>query len=402
MKRKFVFAITCLVAGFGLLVSLVQSQAQGIENLSIEIQVRDEVGKPVPYAAVWRTQDPCGLEGRSRVKTGDDCFNGDDLKRTATRLIGSFEYAVSYAAPRPFEQIRLPVAVDSQGRFFEHGEGSTWYWGLKQPLVKELNVWFAFLKQGYEPAFTQVSLTPEKSSYRGTIVMKSDTRFPRQVSANRESFERLRYELSDQSRNQVLTFENANRLWNLRNEMLKLVSETEGAGEHELAARMYWRLLFMPRINTTVTNEGLKIVGYNSGSGGPDFKLYWTKSEQLDSTNPFHSHSTALSALPEGLIRKQAPLTDEERKTLEYFAQTRAVEINANRSRMWPGHVLHHLGVLTQLGDYEGAYQWLNELEKSEPKSEELHLDYSSLRGKMGLRRVPIPPHWKPQKPQVF
>jgi hypothetical protein len=402
MKRKALYATACFVAGLGLLVALVQSWAQGIESLSIEIQVRDEAGKPIPYAAVWRTQDPCGIEGRNRVKTGDDCFDGEDLKRTATRLIESFEYAVSYAAPRPFEQIRLPVTVDGEGRFFEHGEGSTWYWGLKQPLVKELNVWFAFLKQGYEPAFTHIALTPEKSSYRGTIVMKSDARIPRQASPNRESFERLRYELSDQSRNQILTFENANRLWNLRNELLKLVKDTEGAGEHELAARIYWRLLFMPSINTTVTNEGLKIIGYNSGNGGPDYKLFWTKSEQLDSANPFHSHSTALSALPEGLIRKREPLADEDRRMLEEFAQRRAAEIQLNMQRMWPGHVLYQTGVLTQLGHYERAYQWCRDLETIEPKSDILRLSYSSLTGTMGLRRVPIPAHWKLPKPQVF
>jgi hypothetical protein len=402
MKRKILFATACFMASLGLWLTIVDSQARGIENISIEIQVKDEEGKAVPYAAVWRTQDPCGIEAQNRIKTGENCFNGDDLKRTATRLIESFEYAVSYAAPRPFEQIRLPVAVDGEGRFFEHGEGSTWYWGLKQPLVKELNFWFAFLKQGYEPAIAHVKLTPVSSVYRGTVVMKSDARFARQVSVHRESFERLRYELSDQRRNQVLTFENADRLWSLRNNLLKLVSAAENAGERELAARMYWRLLFMPSINTIVTKDGLKIVGFNSGSGGADYKLYWTKSEQLDSANPFHSHSTALNTLPEGLIRKREPLADEDRKILEDFAQRRAAEIQSNMSRMWPGHVLYQTGVLTQLGHYERAYQWCKDLEKIEPKSDILKLSYSSLSGTMGLRRVPIPAHWKLPQSSVF
>lgn len=386
--------VKILLAALGLCAQGVDAVARGIESIQIQIEVQDESGNPIPHATVWRTQDPCGIEGRDKVKTGDSCFNGEDLRRTATRLIETFEYAASYAAPAPFAAIAMPVAVDGNGRFIDSGDSSERYWGLRQPLVKNLNVWFAFLKQGYEPAFASVEISPDKNEYRGKVIMKADPRWPRRASENREAFERIRYELSDRRRNERVTLENAVRLDRHKDQLLQLARAAEAAGENELAARVYWRLLFMPSIHTSQTAEGIKLHGYHAGGGGLDRTGYWGRSQLLDPLSPFHSHDVAMKVLPESLKRKIEPPNEDEGIVLERFAAARGAEIQSNLSRMWPDHILLYAGVLKRIDKFDATYAWYREYEKIEPKYEGFPTFYRLLRRAMNSRKVPVPPEW--------
>lgn len=372
--------------------------AQNISEVTVQIQVLDESGKPVPYVTVWQSEDPCERRyANSKITSGEDCFVGADLKRTATRLIETFEYAASYTSPMPFKRIGMAVSGDGAGVFRDRVHAPQLLWKVNGEPLNKFKIWSVFLKQGYEPALVDANYSMNEKNYQGTVVMKADPKFPRQNTANREAFERIRFELSDRRRNTVMSFANAKRLIDLKEELERLARSSEAAGENGLAARIHWRLKYMPSITTRESNGVTQIIGYDSG-GRDDGERIWKTIIRLDPESPFHAYWASSKSLPDDLwprVRDPSkPLSDVDRRTIEEYVDKREAELTANMSRLWPDRVVSFSGWLERLEQFERNYRWIRQFENLEPKFDAFESYYKFLQRAMKRAKVPVPKEW--------
>ena len=297
----------------------------------------------------------------------------------------------------PFARISQSVFVDGTGILRERINVPHFRWKGKHEPIKSVTMWFAFLKQGYQPALVEAVYTPTQKSFVGSVVMKADPRFPRQGTPYREAFERIRFELSDPYRNRVMSAANAKRLTDLKNELEQLAQDSEAAGERQLAARIHWRLRYMPSINMGEYNGVTQISGYSSGGHDEGNKI-WNTIVRLDPDSPFHAVWETVKSLPEGLWERirdfRKPLSDADRKTIEEYINKREPELQANLDRIWPKRVLTINDLMERTGQFDRSYRWIRQYEQFEPRFERIanYLEY--LQRSMKRANVPVPKEW--------
>lgn len=373
-------------------------------SVSVRIEVVDEQGQPVPYATTWQVVATCKNPYSSRK--GAPCLTPAELMLISTRVRETFEYAASYSAPRPYATMRLPVAANAKGLYDDHTPPDELLstYNLTNH-SKTTRVGLAFLKQGYLPAVADFELTTGKPSYRGRVVLRKDPEYPRQDSANRREYERIRYELSDGRKNDEMSAANARRLTTLRADLERVARDAEQAGDGPLAARAYYRLAYMPSVGLGQTSADGKTVfsGYSAGGVGPQSDALRQKARELDPDSPFFFELKSRKMLPKGIF-EQKEFSEGDKAIIMQFAQSAAAEFEPMFDRLWPKSSIYFVGVFDAINRFDKVYEWLDQFRQRDPKYEALEDFFEFLRRDMKKAKVPIPSDWNmdPYPPELM
>jgi len=353
------------------------------DKVDVQVLIQDEAGKPIPYVTVWGyVVDFTDIE---KSKKRGQLFM-DDLWRVTTRYQDSFEFAHHFNTPVP--NLDVPKMGDIEGRFrtqidYQDRTGP----GNKYPRPDNLNFGYSFMKRGYLPAKVEFTLSINESRVRATVVLKKDPAQPIETQPYIETFERIRYEMSDYLKNAEMTMENARRLLALRKELDAAAQEAERAGDKPAAARMYMRMQWWPTIRI---GGGGGVIGYaQTGDDNDPRNLELSlKAGELD------PDATYVWMLNETNRVKLQPGMSDAEKDRAALAQ-RLKLVAAKGEKVWPETYALIVVGYTSLEEFDKAYAALEQARKLEPKYQDWDAALDDLKYKMKSKKVAVPEGWR-------
>ena len=352
---------TLLALGGGIVAS--PSAAWFMKNtIDVSISVTDEQGRAVPHATIWM----CVLPRKSPL-----ALDLEDLRRITVRYGDSFDYATPFNTIVP-EQMVLPLA-DTHGRLsyqldYQFYEGSA----ARRPAA--MSVGFAAMKRGHLPAFADFSITNE-SRIQTKLVLARDPASPSPLPSYLAEYDRVRFELSDTSRNEEISGSNHERIEGLRGAFLAAADQALAAGDRRAAGRIYARMQFMPVVRF--------VSGRPAGFAQADrySEQSWGYLVKAFETAPGDPYVAAERIFRDGALRFGGRLYDpqtatpERRKDFEeFFSEIRRLMVN-DGDRIWP--TFHYLFALwhSQASDLQQRQQvrpLIEQLYRWEPKFQTL------------------------------
>ncbi|CAN7367344.1 hypothetical protein [Massilia sp. LjRoot122] len=240
-------------------------------NLEVTLLIADEQGNPIPHATVWGyvlpSADPLAL-------------NSDDLWRITSRYQSSFEFATRFHPVVPM--LRVTPMGDAGGKAkavidYEAIEG----YGRQRPPA--MQVGFTLMKRGYFPARIDFTVKSE-SRLNARVVLRHDPKQGPERQPYLQEFDRVRYELSDTSRNENLSGFAQHRIDSLRTALEGAAAEAIRAGDRSAAARIYARMQYLPVIlmSNGKASGFMQADPYSASSWA-----YLTKAYELDPGHPY-------------------------------------------------------------------------------------------------------------------
>ena len=375
-------SLVCLMPAFAF--------AEPFRHFEITVAVVDEADKPVAYVAVWRLVDPC--QDPRTVPATRLCATPQSFHRLASRLRETSEYALSLSTGRPLEQIDPIGVLDTSAILINTSKEHDFRNFLGTGLVKEMTISYVFLKQGYEPTLFTTVVNAQNTRVNARVVMKRDTLFPRREAVYRQTYERIRYELTDEEAGLAGTPENIARLNRIEAELQQAADQAEAAGDNRTAAVIYFQMLCMPHV--VLAADG-SISEYKRTGGRPNTKLYHRKSIALDPESPYRVPTLIEERISGTLYWTPVKdMTPEILKTLKRVADEREVWMVQNRDRVWPRDEGRHGVFLGGIGLWERAYKWLKEVEQRVPEYEGMAAILEGLGIQMYVAKVPVPADW--------
>ncbi len=349
------------------------------DAIEVSVRVQDESGKPIPYVTAWSAIN----YDKKRIKDGgmQEYLSIDDLWRVTQRY-GALHDIVSQFGDKPVASLWVSVMGSADGNFHESlddeaaaGKGSH---GARPASV---TLGYTFMKRGYLPG--KVVLTAPRNQHRveATVTLKRNPDEAPETQPYLQTFDRLRYELSDSRRNAELTEENQLRLASLQDQMEQVAQQALAAGDRSAAARIYSRMRYIPNLYVV---DG-RIAGSDHGdAGSPQARRAVNKAYELDPDNLYVWMQTYL--------RRTALLphpTTEER----IEASLAAVEklIAAKGEAVWPQCMFHQAVGHAMLGRYETAYRLYREAARREPKYMDWDEEIRNLKAEMKSSGVAVP-----------
>lgn len=207
-------------------------------NLEVMLSVSDEQGKPISYATVW---------GYVLPRADTLALGGEDLWRVTTRYQSSFEFAMPFNRIVPTLQV-MPMA-DVSGRAklvidYQYLEGSD----SRRPASMQIG--FTVMKRGYLPERIDFDVKDE-SRLTAKVVLKRDSNQVLETQPYLQEFERIRYDLSDTSRNENMSSDTYVRVETLRKTLEMAAAHAMNAGDKAAAARILHACSIFQRLRCT-------------------------------------------------------------------------------------------------------------------------------------------------------
>ncbi len=339
-------------------------------NLEVILSVTDEQAKPIPYATVWAYVLP---------RVDALALDSEDLWRVTTRYQSSFEFSTPFN--RVVRTLQVMSMGDASGRAkpvidYQRLEGS----GNRRPASMQIG--FTVMKRGYLPARIDFAVKNE-SHLTGKIVLKRDPSQALESQPYLLEFERIRYELSDTSRNENISGGTYERIETLRKALEAAATQAIDTGDKAAAARIYARMQYLP----TIQMYNGKAAGftqaepYSAQSWG-----YLVKAYQLDPGNPYIAaeYMFRYGADEFGGNKYLADQASEERKqAFAAFLSKLHALMRASGLQIWPEY--HQLYALWHRKSSDSK-----ERAKMRPLLEELYQFEPKLDTKEQLLQVPL------------
>jgi hypothetical protein len=223
------------------------------------------------------------------------------------------------------------------------------------------NFGYTFIKQGYLPEKLEFNVPSNKSSVEATVTLKRDPNATIETAPYIQTYERLRFELSDELKNEEMTAANQQRISRIENELEQAAKQAIAAGDNKAAARIYIRMRYLPGIRLD-TGDGIS--GYSHvDRESARSKRAWELAKQLDPDNLFIWIHTVSD-------RNRTGNTDEMPKSerISNLAKQTELLIEKHGLAVWP--VIYDLraGVYANINQKEKSKQLYKEAAALEPK----------------------------------
>ena len=351
--------------------------------IDVDIQIQDEAGQPIPYVTVWGyVADYTEIHQSEKWAQ----LTMSDLWRLTTRYQDSFEFAHTFNTP--VRNLDVPKMGDLEGRFltridYQDRTGP----GNKLPRPDNLNFGYSFMKRGYLPAKVEFTLPKNQNRAQATVVLKKDPSQPVEAQPYLQTFERIRYEMSDSRKNAEMTLVNAHRLESLRNELDAAAKAAEGAGDKPAAARMYMRMNWWPKIR--IGSNG-QVIGYaqTGDDNDPRNRQLGLKAHSLDPDSPYVWMFNVDTRAKLGSGMNKADIT---RAVLTQNLRL----VSEKGDKVWPLTYALIVRGYTTLEEFKNAYEYLEKGKKFEPKYKDWDANLADLKDKMARKGVAVPSAWR-------
>jgi hypothetical protein len=240
-------------------------------KLDVTLSIVDEKGNSIPHATIWSyfrpSADPLALDG-------------DDLWRITSRYQSSFECATPFNRILPMLQVMPMGDVGGKARPVIDYTAIEGYGRQRPPAMQ---VGFTLMKRGYLPARIDFPVTDEPR-VSGTIVLQRDPKHGPETQPYLQEFDRVRYELSDTSRNENLSGLTQQRIDGLRTALEGAAADAIRAGDKAAAARIYARMQHLP----VILMSGGKVSGFmQTDPYSASSRAYLSKAYELDPEHPY-------------------------------------------------------------------------------------------------------------------
>ena len=353
MRLNKVFICVCVV--FAICVSCINSNARLFmsDNIDVTIKVQDELGKAIPYVTVWHYIKP----NPAHIKELDSQLTMDDLWRVTTRYKNTSEHMLWFgekaiSALRIFEMGDGAGIVKAQINYQTFtGEGN------KYQRPDPTNFGYTFIKQGYLPEKLEFNVSSNKSSVGAIVTLKRDPNEAIETAPYIQTYERLRFELSDNKKYEAITTNNQKVISRIENELEQVARQAIAAGDNKAAARIYIRMRYLPTILIQDGIAGYIPVDRESARS----KRAWELAKQLDPDNLFIWINTALERAG------NQPNTPRDERIKNAAAQMELL-IQKHGLAVWP--VIYDLraGLYANINLKEKSKQLYLEASELEPK----------------------------------
>lgn len=348
------------------MILLINSGCAAMRNpVYVNLQVEDDQGNPIPYVTVW---------GYVLPRDSPLALNSDDLWRQTFRYQSTFDLVTSDSGNKPVRTMRVYEMSNADGEckykidYFDI-EGTS----AKIPEV--LYVGFTVMKRGYFPERIDFKFTDENNA-TAKIVMRRNTQYQMKNEPYLSEFDKIRYELSDNRRNEEISVENDARLKGIRSRLENLARKAEANGADVMAARIYARMTHLPYV---IYYNG-KPAGYSRADPNQNSSetiMLLEKAYSLDKNNPYIVARYEFRKMSDIYFNKRKSIysyktaTEVERK--EYMSQLEELKILMKKhgEEIWPTYhslFAHRLKDSSEQIDREKSVQLLEEFKRWEPK----------------------------------
>lgn len=372
------FGVAVLLVGWLMLSANAQAGMKGFfVNITIDVEVHDEAGKPIPYVTLWGGRSPYSSDNPfSDLKS-------DDLLRTAARY-GSLPHRVTYFyRPTPGSHV-FPMA-DSGGQseiVLDYTSGP--------PRPSEVTINLAFIKAGYVTEFRSLVAGTMQNRFELDVVLKRDPAQRAQKDYEAE-FDRIRYELSDIKKNAQIKPENQKRLEELRAQLERVAETAVAEKNNDLAAVAYEYISRMPEITIKESADGTRMTGFDqTGVNSARNKAAFNRALDLAETEP----NLLLEKMMRDYERKGVPMhsplkTDADKAGYRQYVKQLEPFVNEHAERLWPDNVGRPIYANIHIGEYEKACAALERLSKFEPRYDDYEKSLKNLNSEFSYRRSP-------------
>lgn len=356
-------------------------------DAKLVIRIADSSGHPVPFVTVWGTTDPAEFGGSGKGSVPWQQLSMEDLWRVALRYKDSFESA--QLAFSPVDGLTIIGMSNSKGIFRQTIDADS----IHASALPTYRVLLVFMKRGYLPEKAVIEASSSRDTYSLTTVMKPD---PEGSTAEEQeylkTFDRIRFELSDDVRNERLTNRNLRRLADLRSEMAKAAESALSSGNRKAAARILARMETMPGLRVI---DG-RIVGYDRMDfEAPESRAAIEHAVTLDPDNDY----LALRGLRERgrklIAHLSRPMTDDDREAMRAFVGDLEAAMAAHGEHAW---MFDRVGLVydyIRLGLYEKAYREITKLREFAPHGADYDYLLRYMKFNMSHDKIPVPANWK-------
>lgn len=332
------------------------------DQITVTISVQDEAGRPIPYVTVWKAYQPCQRIDRP-LKPQYPCLASDDLLRQVNRYQEHFEIISEWNEPVP--SLVVPPMINARGTLQDILDFDASFGG-NAPRPEKQVIAYAFLKRGYQPEFAEIVANTHQSEFSLRITLRRDSSQTPARADYPETYDRVRYEISNATANREMTLANHQRLKKLHAELEAAAEEAIQQKDRPAAARMYITLAHFPVIKMM---DG-KPVGYSMADiESPEAQAAVARAEQLDPEDPYMGSLLRQREGRSFIGGQNAWNSSPERKAafLAYLAK-RENWVAQQRERIWPLFLAPQVYHYKRLGQFDKATAWLKQMQQIEPK----------------------------------
>lgn len=325
------------------------------DKIDVSVKVQDESGKPIPYVTVWQFVNP----DIKHISESLSWKQVEDLWRVTQRYKATSEFVLEYGE-RPTPGLYVPEMSNAQGKVKHMFDYQDFVGGGDKYSRPDLtNFGYTFIKQGYLPEKLEFNVPSNKSSVEAVVTLKRDLNEVLETAPYIQTYERLRFELSDELKNEEMTAANQQRISRIEKELEAAAQQAIAAGDNKTAARIYIRMRYLPTITLQDGITGYSHVNRESARS----KRVWELAKQLDPDNLFIWIHTVSD-------RNRTGNTDEMPKAerISNLAKQTELLIDKHGLAVWP--VIYDLraGVYANIDQKEKSKQLYKEAAELEPK----------------------------------
>ena len=367
----------------------------GSDTVRIAVRVTDPAGHPVPYATIWGYTDPSGFNSptfRDPNRPNRDWpqLNFDDLWRLTLRYQGSFELAQKFN--KPVQGITIFAMTDAAGTATIALDARDSFGELSpaQPLVVGLSI----MRRGFEPNRSLLHGQGPNASMKTAITLQPlpGRPSPADEPAYMKSYDAVRLELMDWQRSEGMSGPNAKRLEERRAQMEQAAEAAIAAGDKPTAALIYARIETMPEIRTI---DGKIIEFAQTDTESPRNRGAIKRAIELDPDSDYFAIRANSEIGREIKSRYHGPLTEAQAADFRLYVEQKVSVFSEHARGAWMFNRLTLFYDYERLGQYDDAYQELQQLKAFEPRGADYADMLDSLKIGMRMHDVPVPADWK-------
>lgn len=231
--------------------------------------------------------------------------------------------------------------------------------GNNYPRPSPTNFGYTFIKRGYLPEKLEFTVPTNKSKVEATVTLKRDPNEVIEAVPYIQTYERLRYELSDTRKNEAMTSDNQRRIERIEKELEQAAQQAIMANDNKAAARIYIRMRYLPEITLEDGMTGFRQVNRESKRS----KRAWELAKKLDPDNLF----IWIHSISDHERTGNLPDMPREERIKNLAAQTELL-IEKHGLAVWPTIYDLRAGVYANINQKEKSKQLYLEAAKLEPK----------------------------------
>jgi len=350
------------------------------EKINVTIKVQDEAGQPIPFVTVWQFVkfDPAHTNGI------DTSLTMEDLWRCTVRYKDTFEYVLEHG-DKPIRLMIVPRMGNQQGEVrdvldYEGMTGRSNRYTRPDPLV----FGYTLMKRGYAPGKIEFLLYKDAKHAEAVITLKRDLSEALEDRPYLQTYDRIRYELSDTQLNTALNLENNRRIAALRKGLEQAAQMAIAADDNRAAARIYARMRYLPEL--IIVNN--RVVGFSQANpSSAQSEQMLQRALELDPENLFvWMHTIQKRTNNHMTISPKA-------RTIQNIAQLEAL-IEKHGAAAWPEIFRWRAGSYANLGDFVTARNRYLEAAILEPKFTDWNERIEDMKRAMRMKNIPVPSDW--------